>query len=113
MIDSINEYKLGSNINLYGDMLVPFSSESYSWAKMIGKQPIFRGEKFYWMTNNEFLGRECAEAMISAINNIILKVAFRYHDVTNEECQQIRNKLNHYLINNSEPQPQLIEPINS
>jgi hypothetical protein len=99
-MDSINEYKLDSNITQYGDMLVPFSSESYSWAKMCGKQPIFKGEKYYWMINNEFLGRKCSEAMVSAVNNIILKIAFRYHDVMDDERQQIRNRLNHYVANN-------------
>jgi hypothetical protein len=36
MIDSINDYRLDSNVNAYGNLLTPFGQDSYEWARMFG-----------------------------------------------------------------------------
>jgi hypothetical protein len=97
MIDSLNDYRLDSNVNAYGDLLIPFGHDSYEWARMYGRQPYFKGEKYYWVEKKHFLERECSEAMIAAINDIIYKISFRFHDTETELCVSIRKKLYEYI----------------
>ena len=97
MIDSLNDYRLDSNVKTYGKLLIPFGHDGYKWAKMFGRQPLFKGEKYYWVEKNNFLGRECTQAMISAINDIIYKISFRFHDTETEKCVSIRKKVYVYI----------------
>jgi len=99
MIDSINDYKLDSNVNTYGDLLTPFGHDGYEWARMFGRPPLFKKEKYYWAEKNHFLERECSQAMISAINDIIYKISFRFHDTETEKCVTIRMKVYDHIAN--------------
>ena len=98
MITSINNYKLNSKVSDYAEgSLLKFSANSYQWAADFGMHRIFRNEKYYWADDSTFLGRKCNEPIIAAVDGLICKIAFRFHDTKEEECVQYREKLYRYL----------------
>lgn len=99
MIPSINCYKLDTDVSSYGDSLIPFGQEGYQWAKMFGRVPQFRGEEYYWVIDNIFLGRECKQAMLAAIDSKVYKISFRYHDAETDSCISIRENAYFFFKN--------------
>jgi hypothetical protein len=97
MIQGINSYQLDSDVNDYCNVLIPFGSGSYNWAKTFGRQPLFKGEKYYWAEDNKFLGRDCSQAIIAAINGKIYKIAYRFHDTQENSCIEIRERAYKYI----------------
>jgi len=90
MVPAIDCYRLDAEVASYGPLLIPFGREGYEWAGGIGRRPLFRGEEFYWAEQNWFLGRECQQAMVSAIDGRIHKISFRFHDTEPTACMDIR-----------------------
>lgn len=99
MIPSINRYKLDTDVSSYGESLVPFGHEAYGWANMFGRKLQFRGEEYYWAMDSVFLGRECKQAMLAAINGKIYKMSFRYHDSETDACVSVREKAYDFFKN--------------
>lgn len=77
MINSINEYKLNTEINLYKDALSAFGKLSYKWGIKAGIKRIYKYEKFYRIKNDWFLGSKAEIAYASAINDKICKIYFK------------------------------------
>jgi hypothetical protein len=109
MIQGINSYKLDTDIALYSGSLVPFGTEAYELAKSFGRPRRFKGELYYWALDNNFLGRTCAQAMISAINGTIRKIAFRFHDTNSDACVQIREAAYSFIADQLGPHRQFAE----
>ena len=99
MIPSINRYKLDTDVSSYGESLTPFGQGGYEWAEMFGRVPQFRGEEYYWVEDRLFLGRECKQAMLAAMNGKIYKISFRYHDSETDACVSVRKKAYDFFKN--------------
>lgn len=98
MIQAINGYKIDTDISSYGDSLCPFGRQGYEWAREIGRQPFFKGEKYYWVVEDRnFLGRECGVAMVSAINGKIYKISYHFHDTQADDCVAIREATYNFI----------------
>jgi hypothetical protein len=98
MITNVNSYKLDTRIKEYADgLLMKFGESSYQWASDFGMQRIFKNEKYYWALENEFLERECKEAIVAAVNDLIYKISYRFHDSKEEACIDFRVQVFNYL----------------
>ena len=98
MITAINSYELNTRINDYPEgMLIEFSAHSYQWASDFGVQRIFKNEKYYWTRETIFLGKECTEAIVAAVDGVIYKISFRFHDSEDKSCLEFREKVFNHL----------------
>jgi hypothetical protein len=98
MLNKINQYKLDTHLGDYPeDSYCFFSQDSYDLFESWGIKRQFKGEEFYHLKNNIFLGRECPNAIIATIDNIIYKICFRFHTENDDDYIACRNSIMDYL----------------
>jgi hypothetical protein len=100
IISNINGYKLDTSIADYpSGSLIEFGANGYEWATTFGMNRLFKNEKYFWVENRIFLGRESKEALAATINDVIYKISFRFNDTNTDSCVDFREKVYNYLAN--------------
>ncbi|VBB08746.1 Hypothetical protein LUCI_4025 [Lucifera butyrica] len=99
MIMKLGQYRLNSRIEEYSqDELGLFGRESYALMATYGIKRQYKKEEFFWITDNLLCGMKCSESFVAAIDGTIYKICFRHNTVVRSECQEYRDAVVKFVI---------------
>jgi hypothetical protein len=64
---------------------------------------MFENERFYWAEDNNLLGRECHQAMVAAINDVVYKISFAFYISDQHLSNSFRRRVHKYLTTHLGP----------
>ena len=80
------------------DALIPLSQETYNFfEEFFGIKRQFMGEAFHYLENNTFMGRECPNSLVAAIDNIIYKIFYHFHNKNEDEFMVLTDNIFYHL----------------